>query len=130
MTDVDEFADMLVTSGQLDVYESVVSFLESTGIGYRALRDILDVKYGRAFICLDCGVDTNELGEYYMLRDTVWEQALPAVDGMLCIGCVEKRLGRELNGHDFIDAPINDDHVNMSPRLLNRLGVDKAGTVC
>lgn len=26
---------------------------------------------------------------------------------MLCIGCLEERLGRELNASDFIDCPVN-----------------------
>jgi hypothetical protein len=57
--------------------------------------------------CLGCGVDTAEIGEYYMVRDEVWLRVNPGRAGMLCIGCVEKRLGRPLNPLDFTDAPIN-----------------------
>lgn len=28
-------------------------------------------------------------------------------EGFMCIGCLEKRLGRQLNYADFTDAPIN-----------------------
>jgi len=58
-------------------------------------------------VCLDCAVDTIEVGEYYMLHDPVWLEANPDDDGLLCIGCVETRLGRRLQSGDFNDAPIN-----------------------
>ena len=60
----------------------------------------------RRFYCLDCGFDTY-YGEYYMLADKLWLQANPKIDGMLCIGCVEKRLGRKLKKEDFINCPLN-----------------------
>ena len=54
--------------------------------------------------CADCGVGTFTLGEWYMVDDEVWEQAwlcrrkswhgkLPGTE-ILCIGCLEKRIGR------------------------------------
>jgi hypothetical protein len=57
--------------------------------------------------CLDCGLDTIESGDYYMLRDAVWLEGNPAEAGMLCLECVEKRLGRLLTPWDFSTAPIN-----------------------
>jgi hypothetical protein len=58
--------------------------------------------------CIDCGTDTIEAGEYYMLRDDVWLSiGLTRDGGMLCIGCVESRLGRSLNPSDFTNAGIN-----------------------
>jgi hypothetical protein len=44
-------------------------------------------------------------------------------EGMLCIGCLEKRLNRELNRYDFILAPINEiyDGSKKSNRLIDRL---------
>lgn len=74
--------------------------------------------------CLDCGVSTNKIGEHYMLTDKTWYQAHSSERGMLCIGCLEARLGRKLTRNDF-----NDSHVNrpqpgkfFSARLANRLG--------
>jgi hypothetical protein len=58
----------------------------------------------RTFDCLDCGVDTVEIDEYYGLRSPVWLEANPTDDGMLCIGCVERRLGRQLVPTDFIQS--------------------------
>jgi hypothetical protein len=58
--------------------------------------------------CLDCGTDTIEAGEYYILRDDVWlSTGVKRDGGMLCIGCVESRLGRRLNRSDFTSAGIN-----------------------
>jgi hypothetical protein len=64
--------------------------------------------------CADCGVNTIKIGEWYMIRDDVWEQAWPGTANFadaehgqgnyLCVGCLEKRLGRELNSSDFLDG--------------------------
>jgi hypothetical protein len=57
--------------------------------------------------CLDCDVDTVEIGEYYMLRDNVWLEANPDDAGMLCFRCVQARLGRRLRARDFMDLPMD-----------------------
>ena len=72
------------------------------------------------FICLDCGVNTDEIGEYYMLTSEVWKEAVPDLTWMLCINCVELRLGRQLWPEDFMDAPLNVMFSIMSARLLAR----------
>jgi len=58
-------------------------------------------KARKRFLCLDCGVDTFRIGEFYMLRDSTWLKANPADNGMLCINCLEKRLVRSLTRGDF-----------------------------
>jgi hypothetical protein len=82
--------------------------------------------------CADCGVGTIQLGEWYMVCDDLWEQAwrdrrkcwhgrVPGQE-ILCIGCLEQRLGRTLTASDFTDAPINDPSKgNISQRLRARL---------
>jgi len=81
--------------------------------------------------CADCGVGTLTLGEYYMVKDAVWVQAwagrrkpwheLPGQQ-VLCIGCLEERLGRTLMACDFTDAPVNDPaQENISQRMRDRL---------
>ncbi len=66
-----------------------------------------------------------------MVRDDVWEQAwanrrkpwhsLPGQQ-ILCIGCLEKRLGRTLMPCDFTDWPVNNPNKrNASARLRARL---------
>lgn len=60
------------------------------------------------FECLDCGIDTADSHEYYMVKDRLWRKANPKMDGMLCITCLESRLGRVLTYKDFTRAPVND----------------------
>jgi hypothetical protein len=63
--------------------------------------------------CMDCGIDTGKIGEFYMVAKEAWEAAVPdSFDrtGMLCIGCIERRLKRTLRSDDFIDCRINTDH--------------------
>jgi hypothetical protein len=62
---------------------------------------------GEKGLCLDCSRDTLRSGDYYMLRDDVWREANPSVEGMLCLDCLEKRLGRGVGWWDLSPAPIN-----------------------
>ncbi|TDZ94547.1 hypothetical protein CCUG60885_03048 [Mycobacteroides salmoniphilum] len=72
--------------------------------------------------CLGCGLDMSTVDEYYMLKNNVWAQANPDIDGHLCIACVEERLGRTLTAADFTDSPINTSTGKRStPRLTDRL---------
>lgn len=74
------------------------------------------------FDCGHCGENTLHLNEYYMVTDEVWNTAWPMDRGMLCIGCLESLLGRQLTKDDFTDAPVNSPSiVNQSARLLERL---------
>lgn len=79
-----------------------------------------------ACACRDCGTDTAVADEYYMVEDPVWEASGLAKDeGMLCIGCLEIRIGRELTPDDFTAAAVNHGIFNRSPRLRARLGYAK-----
>ncbi len=87
--------------------------------------------------CADWGVGTITLGEMYMVKDEVWRQAwagrrkscwhdqVPGTD-ILCIGCLEQRIGRRLVSGDFTDAPINDPDDDKSERLRNRIAADSS----
>jgi hypothetical protein len=77
-------------------------------------------------LCGGCGVDTDALGEYYMVKDELWEQAWPGSTGssdLLCIGCLEERLGRKLTPADFADCGLNHKQriFARSARLRDRL---------
>jgi hypothetical protein len=73
--------------------------------------------------CLDCKINTNAIDEYYMLRNEVWAEANPEIDGKLCISCVERRIGRTLTAADFTSGKINRSTTRRrSPRLIDRLG--------
>jgi hypothetical protein len=80
---------------------------------------------------LDCGTDTIEAGEYYILRDDVWlSTGLKQDGGMLCIGCVESRLGRRLNRADFTSAGINmQPNAWRSARFNKRLAARESQTL-
>ncbi len=72
--------------------------------------------------CIWCGVDTGEIGEFYMVNHDVWAQFGPA-HGCLCVGCLEKQMGRRLRPGDFQDIPINTMvDKRRSDRLRDRLG--------
>ena len=71
--------------------------------------------------CAVCSVDCYEIREYYMVTNEIWDQ-FGAVHGMLCIGCLENLMGRELVKTDFTDAPVNDDRVSSkSERFASRM---------
>lgn len=74
------------------------------------------------FDCKDCSLDTTS--EYYAVNSSLWKIANPEIDGMLCIGCLEYRLGQKLIASDFTDAPINFMYIDRkSERLKNRLAI-------
>jgi ribosomal protein L34E len=70
--------------------------------------------------CEDCSVDVHEIRESYMVRREIWERSGIASFAFLCIGCLERRIGRKLCRRDFIDAPINNQS-GKSDRLRDRL---------
>ena len=52
------------------------------------------------FRCVDCGADKD--GEYYMVSDELWAASGMAPNGgMLCLACLEQRIGRRLVKEDF-----------------------------
>lgn len=75
--------------------------------------------------CLDCRRNTHKLNEYYMVTDKVWRRVNPEDKGMLCIKCLETRLGRQLIYKDFLWCPLNVINVYEGSKLLReRLGCD------
>lgn len=83
--------------------------------------------------CVDCNVDCMEIAEYYMVTDACWKRAgMGPYDGQLCIGCIEKRLGKQLTPRNFTDCPLNWRNALLpdyaSPRLVSRLyhGAEKS----
>jgi hypothetical protein len=53
------------------------------------------------FACMECGKDTLNARDYYMMRGVLWESIVPGSAGMLCRRCCERRLGRDLADGDF-----------------------------
>jgi hypothetical protein len=76
----------------------------------------------KKFLCLDCKVDTGKIGEHYFVHTPLWMKAVGSNKGMLCVGCLEKRVGRELNKEDFPPVHINNPKLySMSYRLRSRI---------
>ena len=48
--------------------------------------------------CMDCG---KEVEYNHMLKDKIWLEANPKDKGLLCVSCIQKRLGRLLEQSDF-----------------------------
>ena len=72
--------------------------------------------------CLDCKIDTGKIGEHYYVHLSTWLSATNSIKGMLCIACLEKRLGRLLVHSDFTECYLNDPKVgSKSERFLSRL---------
>ncbi|SRR6266550_1789521 len=82
--------------------------------------------------CIDCGINTNpgappravaeflmnrdgsfpmrysDKCEVYIVHDAVWKKSgIEPYGGCLCIGCLERRIGRKLRARDFPDHPLN-----------------------
>ena len=80
--------------------------------------------HGRPW-CAICRVDTLAIGEFYMVKDEVWDAAVGPDsflrDFFLCVGCLELRLGRRLGADDFSDVPLNEIDGGQSPRLRDRM---------
>jgi hypothetical protein len=81
--------------------------------------------------CIDCDIDTFKIKEYYMLFDMVWRIAVPEDKGMLCIGCVEERLGRKLSPEDFSICPLNEEGYPQprSDRMKDRMGFTNTSAI-
>ena len=68
-----------------------------------------------------------------MVTDTCWKRAgMKPRGGMLCIGCLEKRLGKKLTPRNFSECPLNWRNAILpdyaSSRLVSRLyhGAEKS----
>lgn len=66
-----------------------------------------DVIITTTFICKDCGKDTGiDEKDYYMVTHQVWDEYGVGKD-MLCMDCMESRIGHPLNKSDILDCPLN-----------------------
>lgn len=71
--------------------------------------------------CVDCKRNTKL--EHYFVKNSVWFiEAKMSESGMLCVSCLEDRIARVLNAHDFTNAFINDPRKNaMTEKLRKRI---------
>jgi hypothetical protein len=100
-----------------------------------------------SWLCVDCGVNTpgcpdgpqtridlalngesavtyDRNSEVYTVKDAIWKQAgMRPWGGCLCIGCLERRLGRHLRPKDFSRHDYKVwANLPCTERLLNRRG--------
>ena len=97
----------------------VESARESGGVGLLDLVDhalrldmLIEVAAREALACKDCLRMCSEwLGhEYVMLLDALWEEVSDHDEDLLCLPCIEARLGRRLCLDDLMpDVPTNRD---------------------
>jgi hypothetical protein len=60
------------------------------------------------FLCVDCGKDTFvDSRDYYMVDWEVWKKH-GVGDKMLCMDCMETRLGHKLRKEEILDCPLNN----------------------
>jgi hypothetical protein len=58
--------------------------------------------YRNRHLCRDCGIDTIAHGHYYMVGNELWAASgMTPHGGMLCLTCLERRIGRPLRPQDF-----------------------------
>jgi hypothetical protein len=74
---------------------------------------------------LDAVLDTNS--EVYTVRPAIWKKArMEPFGGCLCIGCLEKRLGRQLKPKDFDQYHLLNG-LPGTPLLIQRRGKGSMG---
>lgn len=63
--------------------------------------------------------------EIYMVFGSIWRASGVCECKLLCIGCLERRIGRLLHSGDFTRCPLNYENAKrlrpVTPRLLHRL---------
>jgi hypothetical protein len=109
-------------------------------------KQSLKGRISESHLCVDCGYNTapgvpsraeaekyfgpgkNGFGfqyddrfEMFIVHDHVWQKAgMEEWGGCLCVGCLERRIGRRLIPADFPDHPFKS--LPGTPRLLERQG--------
>jgi hypothetical protein len=96
--------NLLVAQDYLDAARDAFDFdteTEQWGIIDAAAEAIEKAQSTLRFYCVDCGKNTLG-GEYYAVSDDLWAASGVAPDGgMLCLACLETRIGRALTLDDF-----------------------------
>ena len=71
------------------------------------------------FICKDCDKDTLiDDKDYYMITPELWEKHGVGKD-MLCMDCMEKRLGHKLTKEEIVLCPINTNFNYYTEKILD-----------
>jgi hypothetical protein len=69
--------------------------------------------------CEDCGKDCfKDEKDYYMIQHDLWEKH-GVGRGMICMDCIEDRLGRKINAADILICPITTMFNPYTIKILN-----------
>lgn len=90
----------------------------------KSLKNVLVLALLRGDLNPIVTLHITDESEVYTVLDKVWKAAgMAPMGGCLCIGCLEKRLGRRLKPKDFKRRDtFNNDAIPGTPRLLQRQG--------
>lgn len=95
------------------INEGFISILDDICI------EIINRNY-KGWFCHDCSINTfNGNHNYYMVQDKLWEKHGPK-EGMLCITCLEKRIGRKLEFEDFTTCILNRQNSHVRGLLIKK----------
>lgn len=73
----------------------------------------------KRFICKDCGKNTmGSNKDYYMITNELWKK-YGVGKGMLCMKCIEKRIGRKLTKIDILVCPLTTIINKYTSKILN-----------
>jgi hypothetical protein len=78
--------------------------------------------------CMDCNFNVVKVGDFTMLKRTLWEGQLGLTWDDNHLTCIERRLGRELTVHDLCALPHVEGY-EASPKLNARLAPAMAKVV-
>ena len=106
---------------------SIAEINTAPGFSNRADLESALAAQKAAGIEADIEQEINERSEVYTVRVAVWKAAgMEPYGGCLCIGCLERRIGRFLKPRDFPDHPLNT--TLGTQRLRDRRGLCGCGT--
>ena len=75
------------------------------------IEDIRAKKEKKHWACVDCKKDTwANVKDYYMVEDKIWDKYGSGLRTMLCIQCLEKRIGHKLGIKEITFCPLNFDN--------------------
>jgi hypothetical protein len=111
--------------GQAPESWSCVDCGVDTAPGFLARADLELAFYAAYAVQGMAGVVEQTVGdrsEVYVVRNAVWKRAgMKPLNGCLCVGCIERRLGRRLKPKDFVRGePFNQ--LPGTARLMKRMG--------
>jgi hypothetical protein len=130
----DRLHDAIDAGLDADTLHNIVGLWEANNLNEELTYEAL-VAAGTPTTCDDCVKEVTPYDEYgrpveggwewYMVRSEIWEAAGHGrkPPRILCIGCLEARIGRRLTPEDFSDLEINRAGWTSTERLIDRLGV-------